>query len=89
VESYNGFNYFVTFIDDFSRLTHLYLLKNKSEVPIMFQEFFNLVENQYDAKIKNFRSDNGTEFLNKTMSDFLKLKGIVHQNYMCLHTSTK
>jgi hypothetical protein len=67
------------FIDDFSRLTHLYLLKNKSEVPIIFQEFSNLVENQYDAKIKKFRFDNGTEFLNQTMSKKLKLKGIVHQ----------
>ena len=29
VEFYNGFKYFVTFIDDFSRITYLYLLKNK------------------------------------------------------------
>ena len=27
VDSYNGFKYFVTFIDDFSRLTCLYVLK--------------------------------------------------------------
>jgi GAG-pre-integrase domain len=32
VESFNGFKYFVIFIDDFSRTTWLYLLKNKSEV---------------------------------------------------------
>jgi IS30 family transposase len=89
VESYNGFKYFVTFIDDFSRLTHLYLLKNKSEVPIIFQEFSNLVENQYDAKIKKFRFDNGTEFLNQTMSNFFKTKGNCASSYICLHTSIK
>ena len=39
VNSYNDFKYFVTFIDDFSRLTYLYLLKNKSEVFSYFQDF--------------------------------------------------
>jgi hypothetical protein len=32
VESYNGFRYFIIFIDDFLGLTHLFLLKHKSEV---------------------------------------------------------
>lgn len=43
--SYNGFKYFVTFIDDFSKNTWLYLMKNKNEVLSNFQNFANFVEN--------------------------------------------
>jgi hypothetical protein len=32
LDSFNGYKYFVIFIDDFSRTTWLYLLKNKSKV---------------------------------------------------------
>jgi hypothetical protein len=40
-----GWNkYYVSFIDDFSKFTWIYLLKHKSEVFQKFQEFQNLVE---------------------------------------------
>eukprot|EP00253_Pinus_taeda_P034149 PITA_34149 len=38
--------YYVSFIDDFSRTTWIYFLKNKSEVFDRFKEFKALVENQ-------------------------------------------
>jgi Integrase core domain len=63
IESFNGYRYFIIFIDDFSKTTWLYLMKNKSKVFSKFQEFYTFVENQFDAKIKIFRSDNGTEFI--------------------------
>ena len=40
-----GFNYFVTFIDDYSRMTWLFLLKNHSEIYGVFQKFYNEVQN--------------------------------------------
>ena len=85
IESFNGYKYFVIFIDDFSRTTWLHLLKNKSEVFSQFQEFYNFVENQYDAKIKTFRSDNGTEFVNQNFTNCFKQKGILHQT-TCIYT---
>jgi hypothetical protein len=54
VDSYNNFKYFVTFIDDYSRNTWIYLLKIKNEVFSRFQELFNFIENQYSAKVKIF-----------------------------------
>jgi hypothetical protein len=60
IESFNSYRYFATFIDDFSKMTWLHVMKNKNEVFSLFQEFYNFVENQFDAKIKNFRSDNET-----------------------------
>jgi transposase InsO family protein len=85
IESFNGNKYFVLFIDDFSRTTWLYLMKNKSEVFSHFQEFYNFVENQFNAKIKIFRTDNGTEFVNQNFSNFFKQKGILHQT-TCVYT---
>jgi hypothetical protein len=59
VNSLGGSLYYVTFIDDFSRKTWLYLLKTKDEVFSKFQEFKVEVENLTDKKIKTIRSDNG------------------------------
>jgi hypothetical protein len=72
--SYNEFRYFIIFIDDFSRSTWLYLLKSIDEVFNYFQEFNNRIENQYNGKIKVFRSDNGTEFINNKFMNFCKEK---------------
>ena len=37
--SVKGFRYFLLFIDDFSRITWLYLLKERSEVPSVNELF--------------------------------------------------
>jgi hypothetical protein len=50
--SHDGARYFVTFIDDFSRKIHVYLLKAKREVFDKFKAYKALVENQTGMKIK-------------------------------------
>ena len=79
VDSYDGYKYFVLFIDDKSRATWLYLLKSKTEVISVFQEFHNMVINQFDAKIKSFRTDNGTEYTSGPFSEYLRNHGILHE----------
>ena len=54
--------YYVSFIDDFSRKTWIYFMKNKDEVFSKFKEFKALIENHTENKIKTFQSDNGKEF---------------------------
>jgi hypothetical protein len=39
ITSLGGARYFVTFIDDFSRITHVYLLKAKGEVFNKFKAY--------------------------------------------------
>ena len=53
------YEYYVTFIDDFSRKTWIYFLRNKrlEEVLLRFQEFKALVENQTGKKIKVLQSN--------------------------------
>ena len=43
--SLSGYEYYVTFIDDYSRKTWIHVLKNKSEEFGKFKEFKGLIEN--------------------------------------------
>jgi hypothetical protein len=54
--------YYVSFIDDFSRKTWIYFLRNKFEVFDRFKYFKTLVENQTKKIINVLRTDNGGEF---------------------------
>lgn len=58
----NGACYFLTIIDDFTRVAWLYLLRNKSEVANDLENFLNLTFTQYSAVTKIVRSDNGWSF---------------------------
>ncbi|KAJ0913978.1 putative RNA-directed DNA polymerase [Helianthus annuus] len=79
VSSYEGYKYFLTIVDDFSRTVWCYMLTSKTEVFENLCSFHELVLTQFEKKIKVFRSDNGTEFVNNQMSVFCKTKGILHQ----------
>ena len=45
VDSFDGYKYYVTFIDDYSRVTWVYLLKSKSEFFDAFKDFHKLLTN--------------------------------------------
>lgn len=47
-----GTSYMLTIVDDFSRVTWIYLLQNKSQVTDIFETFMNMVDNQFGARIK-------------------------------------
>jgi hypothetical protein len=50
---------FITFIDDFSRYTYVYLMKNKDKAFGMFKRYKYEVENKKEKKIKILRTDRG------------------------------
>jgi hypothetical protein len=76
VASLNGYLYYVLFIDDHSRKTWIYFLKNKDGVLAKFQEFKAQVENLTRRKIKVLRSDNGGEYTSKEFINFCIEAGI-------------
>lgn len=47
-------------VDDFSRTTWTYFLTTKKDA-FCFKEFHSMVETQYQARIKQIRSDNEYE----------------------------
>jgi len=77
--SHGGARYFLTFIDDFSNKTHVYLLKAKGEAFEKFKQYKALVDNEIGHKIKVLRSDNGGEFVSKKFDAFLTECGIQRQ----------
>jgi hypothetical protein len=81
-KSLHGYAYFLTAVDDHSRFTWTIMMKHKSEARKHVMNFVNLIENQYNSKIKIIRSDNGVEFI---MPDYYASKGIIHQT-TCVET---
>ena len=74
--SLSGHVYYVSFINDFSRNTWIYLLKIKDEVFNKFKEFKALIENHTEKKIKTFRKDNGGEFTSDEFKELCRDLGI-------------
>ena len=74
--------YYVSFIDDYSKFTWIYLLKFKSEVFSVFQEFQKLVERQFNKKIITVQSDWGGEY--EKLNSFFRSIGIEH-HVSCPH----
>lgn len=79
VVSMNGKKYFVTFIDCYSRMTWIYLMRHKDEVFSCFQNFHALVKNQFQVQVNVLRTDNGTVYVNNIFGDFMANQGILHQ----------
>ena len=73
----SGHRYFLTLVDDCTRFTWLYLLKQKSNVSHVIPRFFNMISTQFNMKIKVFRSENAKELLFHDF--FLADMGVIHQ----------
>ena len=76
ISTIDGFKYFLTIVDDFSRCTWVYLLKHKSKTQVFLPQFATMVNTQFNSKIQTIRSDNGIEFF---LKDFFHSNGILHQ----------
>lgn len=74
--SYDGYDYFVTFLDTYTHFAMVYLLKNKNDVFGCFAEYEALVRAQFGYGISSFLCDNGREFINRDVIELCKSKGI-------------
>ena len=75
-----GKRHLLTFIDDFSRFTYVYLMRNKDESFDMFKRYKAEIENQNDRKIKILQNDRSREFFPNDFSTFCEEHGIIHQS---------
>jgi transposase InsO family protein len=74
-----GERYFMLLVDDYTRMTAVYFLKNKSEAFENFKIYKEMVENEMDSRIKCLRLDNGGEFSSKEFMNYCNNHGIKRQ----------
>ena len=74
-----GANYFVSFIDDYSRRCWVYPVKRKADVFLAFKFYKAQVELESGEKIKCSRIDNRGEYTSNEFDEFCKQEGIKKQ----------
>jgi transposase InsO family protein len=77
--SIGGNKYGLVIIDDYSRFTWIFFLHDKSEIQEVLKKFLKRAQNEFDAKFKKIRSDNGSEFKNTQVEDYPDQEGIKHE----------
>ncbi|WVY99308.1 hypothetical protein V8G54_025378 [Vigna mungo] len=74
-----GNRYFVTFVDEFSRMIWVYFIKQKSEVLETFKYFKKLTEKEIEKSLKLLQTDGGDEYTSREFEDFCQENDIVHE----------
>lgn len=69
----------VLFIDDCTKFTSIFPMKNKSKVFHYYQYLCALIQNQISTSMRILRSNEDGEYLSSKFKDFLSLKGIIQQ----------
>nr|GEU39249.1 hypothetical protein [Tanacetum cinerariifolium] len=69
--------YCLVVTDDYSRFTWGFFLATKDETSDILKSFITRIENLINHKVKVIRCDNKTEFKNREMNQFCKMKGII------------
>jgi transposase InsO family protein len=79
--SISGSKYCLVIVDDYSRFTWVFFLREKSQTQETLKriELFWIWQNEFGLRIKKFRSDNGMEFKNSQNEGFLEEEGIKHE----------
>ncbi|GJR05775.1 retrovirus-related pol polyprotein from transposon TNT 1-94 [Tanacetum coccineum] len=79
VQTINGKKYILVIVDDYSRFTWVKFLRSKDETPAVVIKFLKQIQVGLNKIVRFIRTDNGTEFVNKTLYDHYEKVGIFHQ----------
>ncbi|KAK7792162.1 hypothetical protein R5R35_007718 [Gryllus longicercus] len=79
-ESSGGARYFVLFKDSATSYLVVRTMKHKSDVLTRLKEYVRMVEKQQGRKVKVLHCDNGREYLNESLQEYLKREGIILEN---------
>lgn len=67
VKNINGARWFVTFIDDHTRITWTCLMKEKSETATIFQSFHTMILTQFKSHIQVLKTNNAKDYFNSIL----------------------
>ncbi|GJU47102.1 integrase, catalytic region, zinc finger, CCHC-type containing protein [Tanacetum coccineum] len=78
-ESINGKKYVLVIVDDYTRFGWVRFLRTKDETPQVIEKFIVKTQRALNATVRFVRTDNGTEFVNKTLDGWFESVGISHE----------
>lgn len=75
----SGNRYFLSIVDDYSRMSFTYLLRKKSDAAVKIRDFVAFCKTQVGKTPRVLQSDGGGEFVGNELQRFLRSEGIVCQ----------
>jgi transposase InsO family protein len=66
-------------VDDYSRFCWVFFLQDKSETQETLKRFLRWAQTEFELNVKKIRSDNGSEFKNIQVEEYLEEEGIKHE----------
>jgi len=85
VQTKGGKKYTLVIVDEYTRYCWVIFLRSKNEAAAEIISLIKQIELKYQRKVRQLRSDNGTEFRNSTLESFCTETGI-SQNFSSAHT---
>nr|GFB11765.1 putative ribonuclease H-like domain-containing protein [Tanacetum cinerariifolium] len=79
IQSINGKRYVLVVVDDYSRYTWVFFLHSKDEASKVIISLIKKTQVNLQLQVQRVRTDNGTEFKNKTLAKFFNEVGITQQ----------
>nr|GFA20501.1 retrovirus-related Pol polyprotein from transposon TNT 1-94 [Tanacetum cinerariifolium] len=79
VQTINGKKYILVIVDDYSWLTWVNFFRSKDETPDVVIKFITKIQVGLNKTVRYIRIDNGTEFINHTMTEYYERIGMFHQ----------
>ncbi|GJW59323.1 retrovirus-related pol polyprotein from transposon TNT 1-94 [Tanacetum coccineum] len=79
VQSINGKKYILVIVNDYFRFTWVKFLRSKDKTPAFVINLFKQLQVGLNKTVKFVRTDNGTEFVNKVLTDYYESVGITHE----------
>lgn len=70
IESKGGFQYFVTLVGDYSRITWLYLMRNRLDLLSHLHNFHDEIRNQLIDALKILQSNYAKEYFSHTLKSY-------------------
>nr|GEZ24806.1 retrovirus-related Pol polyprotein from transposon TNT 1-94 [Tanacetum cinerariifolium] len=79
VQTINGKKYILVIVDDYSWFTWVKFLSSKDETTEVIIKFITQIQVDLNKTVRYVRTDNGTEFVNHTLTEYYEHIGIFYQ----------
>ena len=79
VQARGEYEYFITFIDDYSGYGYVHLIRQKFEAFEKFREYKVEAKKKLGVHIKQVRSDRGDEYISREFKSYLAKEEIISQ----------